>query len=188
MLLECLGGSNARVYNTVCLHTLTFTEAQLKIWRRGFKTPPPPVSSYSLSYPGNDFRRTKYVKDLRISLMETINRSIEAKELQVHRKFPKAESLWDCVSASEKSVRRAFRVTPRAVTETARVHLADATVHSVLHREDRAGGGRSGQAHPHHESRERHPRHTHASLRHSGRGDDSAPPSQRPAAGTCPLP
>ena len=97
----------------VCWHTLTFPEAQLKIWRRGFKTPPPPVSSYSLSYPGNDLRRTKYVKDLRISLMETINRSIEAKELQVHRKFPKAESLWDCVSTTwEMRVRRAFCVMP----------------------------------------------------------------------------
>ncbi|KAL3771691.1 hypothetical protein ACHAW5_000952 [Stephanodiscus triporus] len=40
------------------------------------------LSSYSLSYPGNDYKRTKYVKDLRISLMETINRSIEAKKFQ----------------------------------------------------------------------------------------------------------
>ena len=67
-------------------------------WRRGFKIRPPAVSSYSLSYPGNDYKRTKYVKDLRISAMETINRSIEAKEFQIHRKFPKHESLWDCVS------------------------------------------------------------------------------------------
>ena len=75
-----------------------YGEDQLKKWRRGFKIQPPPVSSYSLSYPGNDYRRTKYVKDLRISLTETFNRSFEAKKFQVHRKFPKAESLWDCVS------------------------------------------------------------------------------------------
>ena len=55
----------------------------MKKWRRGFKIQPPPVSSYSLSYPGNDYKRTKYVKDLRISLMETLNRSIEAKKFQV---------------------------------------------------------------------------------------------------------
>jgi bisphosphoglycerate-dependent phosphoglycerate mutase len=55
----------------------------VKKWRRGFKIQPPPVSSYSLSYPGNDYKRTKYVKDLRISLMETLNRSIEAKKFQV---------------------------------------------------------------------------------------------------------
>lgn len=49
---------------------------------------------------GNDYRRAKQVRDLRISLSETINRSIEAREIQVHRKFPKAESLWNCVSIS----------------------------------------------------------------------------------------
>ena len=75
-----------------------YGEDQLKKWRRGFKIQPPPVSSYSLNYPGNDYRRTKYVKDLRVSLSETINRSLEAKKFQIHRKFPKTESLWDCVS------------------------------------------------------------------------------------------
>jgi len=75
-----------------------YGEAQLKKWRRGFKIRPPPVSSYSFNYPGNDYKRTKYVKDIPISLSETINRSIEARKFQVHRKFPKTESLWDCVS------------------------------------------------------------------------------------------
>jgi len=77
-----------------------YGEDQLKKWRRGFKVQPPAVSSYSLNYPGNDYRRAKQVRDLRISLSETINRSIEAREIQVHRKFPKAESLWNCVSIS----------------------------------------------------------------------------------------
>jgi hypothetical protein len=66
-----------------------YGEAQLKKWRRGFKIRPPPVSSYSFNYPGNDYKRTKYVKDIPISLSETINRSIEARKFQIHRKFPK---------------------------------------------------------------------------------------------------
>ena len=77
-----------------------YGEDQLKKWRRGFKVQPPAVSSYSLNYPGNDYRRAKQVRDLRVSLSETINRSIEAREVQVHRKFPKTESLWNCVSIS----------------------------------------------------------------------------------------
>jgi len=77
-----------------------YGEEQLKKWRRGFKIRPPPVSSYSLSYPGNDFRRIKYVKDIRISLSETLNRSIEKRRLQIHRKFPKTESLHDCMQRS----------------------------------------------------------------------------------------
>jgi len=96
-----------------------YGEDQLKKWRRGFKIQPPPVSSYSLSYPGNDYRRTKYVKDLRISLTETINRSLEAKRLQVHRKFPKTESLWDCMQRSIPFYTQ--RIVPEAVNKGKRV-------------------------------------------------------------------
>jgi len=96
-----------------------YGEAQLKKWRRGFKIKPPKVSSYSLSYPGNNYKRTKYVKDLRISLSETINRSIEAKEFQVHRKFPKAESLWDCMQRSIPFYTQ--RIVPEAVNKGKRV-------------------------------------------------------------------
>ena len=77
-----------------------YGEEQLKKWRRGFTIRPPPTSSYSFSYPGNDLKRTKYVKDLRISWSETIVRSIESRKLQIHRKFPKTESLKDCMARS----------------------------------------------------------------------------------------
>ena len=77
-----------------------YGEEQLVKWRRGFKIRPPPVSSYSLSYPGNDYSRTKYVKDLRISWSETINRSLEERRFRIHRKFPKHESLHDCMQRS----------------------------------------------------------------------------------------
>jgi len=96
-----------------------YGEAQLKKWRRGFKIQPPQVSSYSLNYPGNDYKRTKYVKDLRISFRETVNRSIEAKKLQVHRKFPKAESLWDCMQRSIPFYTE--RIVPEAVNKGKRV-------------------------------------------------------------------
>lgn len=77
-----------------------YGEEQLKRWRRGFKIRPPPVSSYSMNYPGNDLKRIKYVNDLPISWTETVNRSVEQRKLQIHRKFPKAESLHDCMQRS----------------------------------------------------------------------------------------
>jgi len=96
-----------------------YGEAQLKKWRRGFKIRPPAVSSYSFNYPGNDYKRTKYVKDLPISLSETINRSIEARSFQIHRKFPKAESLWDCMQRSIPFYTQ--RIVPEAVNTGKRV-------------------------------------------------------------------
>jgi len=96
-----------------------YGEDQLKKWRRGFKIKPPPVSSYSLSYPGNDYKRTKYVRDLRISLSETINRSWEARKLQIHRKFPKTESLHTCMQRSIPYYTQ--RIVPEAVNKGKRV-------------------------------------------------------------------
>ena len=75
-----------------------YGEEQLKKWRRGYAIKPPPASSYSYHYPGNDIRRTKYVEDLHISLTETICRSIEDRKFTLHRKFPKSESLKDCMA------------------------------------------------------------------------------------------
>jgi 2,3-bisphosphoglycerate-dependent phosphoglycerate mutase len=72
-------------------------ETQFKQWRRGFSTPPPHVSSFSQHYPGNDARYTKYLNDVRWSLRETAIRSIEKGRLTFHRKFPKSESLKDCM-------------------------------------------------------------------------------------------
>jgi 2,3-bisphosphoglycerate-dependent phosphoglycerate mutase len=77
-----------------------YGEEQLKRWRRGYTVRPPPVSSYSLRYPGNDIQRTKHFKDLRISISETICRSLEQRRLVLHRKFPKTESLSDCMARS----------------------------------------------------------------------------------------
>lgn len=77
-----------------------YGEEQLQKWRRGYKIRPPPTSSYSLSYPGNDERRAKHFRDIRISFRETINRSIEKRKISIHRKFPKTESLKDCMDRS----------------------------------------------------------------------------------------
>ena len=92
---------------------------QLKKWRRGYTIRPPSTSSYSPLYPGNDERRAKHFDDVPISLRETINRSIEQRRFVLHRKFPKSESLKDCMDRSipfytkqiyEEAVRKGKRV------------------------------------------------------------------------------
>lgn len=97
-------------------------EAQLKKWRRGYKIRPPPVSSYSFHYPGNDSRRIKYVKDVRYSLTETFCRSVEDRKLSLHRKFPKCESLHDCMNRSIPFYTE--RIVPEAVARGKRVLIA----------------------------------------------------------------
>jgi 2,3-bisphosphoglycerate-dependent phosphoglycerate mutase len=72
-------------------------DEQFKAWRRGFDTPPPPVSSFSQHYPGNDQRYEKYLKDIRFSFRESLIRSIEKGSPTLHRKLPKSESLKDCM-------------------------------------------------------------------------------------------
>lgn len=50
-----------------------------------------------LSVPvGNDDRYMNYVQDLKISVFETLIRSLAHGKLEIHRQFPKAESLKDC--------------------------------------------------------------------------------------------
>mmetsp|Transcript_18961 Transcript_18961/g.19081 ORF Transcript_18961/g.19081 Transcript_18961/m.19081 type:complete len:735 (-) Transcript_18961:184-2388(-) len=71
-------------------------EKQFKLWRRSYKTRPPVVSSFSANYPGNDARYCDNVKDVRYSVFESIIRSIGNQRIQLHRKFPKTESLSDC--------------------------------------------------------------------------------------------
>jgi len=70
---------------------------KFKAWRRGYKARPPPLSSYSSDYPGNDDRYRNYVKDVRYSFTETLLRTFSEGQLQLHRKFPKSESLKDCM-------------------------------------------------------------------------------------------
>jgi 2,3-bisphosphoglycerate-dependent phosphoglycerate mutase len=96
-----------------------YGEDQLKKWRRGYRIRPPPVSSYSFSYPGNDKRRIKYVKDIRVSFTETFCRSIEDRKLRIHRKFPKCESLFDCMNRSIPFYTE--RIVPEAVAKGKRV-------------------------------------------------------------------
>jgi 2,3-bisphosphoglycerate-dependent phosphoglycerate mutase len=58
---------------------------------------PPPVSSFSLLYPGNDQRYQKYPRDVRYSLRESVVRSIVKGKIILQRKLPKTESLKDCM-------------------------------------------------------------------------------------------
>jgi len=72
-------------------------EKQFKAWRRGYAVRPPPVSSFSKHYPGNDPRYQKYLRDVRYSLKESAIRSIEQGKPMLVRKLPKSESLKDCM-------------------------------------------------------------------------------------------
>lgn len=96
-----------------------YGQDQLKKWRRGFDVLPPKASSYSFSYPGNDHRRTKCVKDLRISFRETFCRSIEARKFQINRKFPKSESLKMCMGRTIPFYTQ--KIVPEAVAKGKRV-------------------------------------------------------------------
>jgi bisphosphoglycerate-dependent phosphoglycerate mutase len=73
-----------------------YGDEQFMSWRRGFSTKPPPISPFSHAYPGNDIRYVKYVNDVEISLFETLIRSLAHGKLEIHRNFPKCESLKDC--------------------------------------------------------------------------------------------
>jgi len=75
-----------------------FGSAQFKKWRRGFDTQPPPVNSFSQYYPGNDDRYSNFVVDVRYSFSESLVRSFATGSLTLHRKFPKTESLKDCMA------------------------------------------------------------------------------------------
>jgi 2,3-bisphosphoglycerate-dependent phosphoglycerate mutase len=70
---------------------------QFLAWRRGYDTPPPPVSSFSVHYPGNDKRYQKYLHDVRYSFRESLIRTIESGRITLRRKLPKSESLKDCM-------------------------------------------------------------------------------------------
>ena len=70
---------------------------QFMKWRRGYDTRPPRISSYSSDYPGNDDRYRNYVKDVRYSLSESIIRTLANGRPELHRKFPRSESLQDCM-------------------------------------------------------------------------------------------
>jgi len=75
-----------------------FGNQQFRAWRRGYAVQPPPVDSFDPNYPGNDERYVNYVTDLRISLFESVIRTLAKGKLQIHRKFPKTESLKDCMA------------------------------------------------------------------------------------------
>ena len=97
-------------------------EKQFMSWRRGYAVRPPPVSSFSPQYPGNDVRYNKYLKDVRISLSETFIRSFESRKFSLHRKLPKSESLKDCMERTIPYFTE--QIMPEAVEKGKRVLIA----------------------------------------------------------------
>jgi 2,3-bisphosphoglycerate-dependent phosphoglycerate mutase len=80
------------------------------------------VSSFSPNYPGNDLRYLKYLKDLRYSVRESMIRSIEKGEFVLMRRFPKAESLKDCMDRTIPYFKE--RIIPDAVDQGKRVLIS----------------------------------------------------------------
>jgi len=74
-----------------------YGEAQFKKWRRGYDEPPPPISSFSSAYPGNDSRYVNFEDDIPLSFFETCIRTLAHGKIELHRAFPKTESLKDCM-------------------------------------------------------------------------------------------
>lgn len=97
-------------------------EKQFKAWRRGFNVRPPPVSSFSQHYPGNDLRYQKYLKDRRISVRESMIRSIEKGKIVIQRKLPKTESLKDCMDRTIPYFKE--RIAKEAVDQGKRVLIS----------------------------------------------------------------
>jgi len=97
-------------------------EKQFKAWRRGYKSPPPKVSSFSPHYPGNDRRYVKYLNDVRVSVTESLIRSIEEGRPSLHRKLPKSESLKDCMDRTIPFY--TDRIVPEAVNQGKRVLIS----------------------------------------------------------------
>jgi len=97
-------------------------DKQFRAWRRGYAVKPPPVSSFSPQYPGNDERYRKYLKDRRFSLSETIIRSIESQNFSLHRKLPKSESLKDCMDRTIPYF--TDQIMPEAIDKGKRVLIA----------------------------------------------------------------
>lgn len=97
-------------------------EKQFMAWRRGYAVNPPPVSSFSPQYPGNDIRYKKYLIDIRISFSETLIRSIESRKFSLHRKLPKSESLKDCMDRTIPFFTE--NIMPEAIDKGKRVLIA----------------------------------------------------------------
>lgn len=74
-----------------------YGQTKFQNWRRGCAMRPPKASSFSPNYPVNDMRYQKYVRDLPMSTHESFIRSMDATTFSLHRKFPKTESLKDCM-------------------------------------------------------------------------------------------
>lgn len=98
------------------------TEAQFKAWRRGYKERPPGVDSFSPAYPGNDKRYRKYLRDKRISLRESLIRTIESGKPKIERKLPKSESLKDCMDRTIPYF--AHQIVPEAINQGKRVLIS----------------------------------------------------------------
>ena len=80
------------------------------------------LNQYTYYNKGNDVRYVQYVKDLPISIFESIMRTFARRSLQIHRKFPKTESLKDCMKRTIPYYTNT--IYPTSITKGKRVLIA----------------------------------------------------------------
>ncbi len=98
-----------------------YGEEQFMAWRRGYTVRPPPISSFSIHYPGND-PRYKLINDIRLSVSGTLMRSFDGGKLTLERKYPRSESLKDCMDRTIPYYEQV--IVPEAIEKGKRVLIA----------------------------------------------------------------
>lgn len=99
-----------------------YGKEQFKLWRRGYKVRPPPVHSFSPSYPGNHKRYVRFMRDVPYSIRESLIRSIALGKPTLSRQFPKTESLQDCMRRTIPYL--IHNIQPEAIDQGKRVLIA----------------------------------------------------------------
>lgn len=109
-----------------------YGDEQFEKWVWGLDHRPPSVSSFSVNYPGNDDRYVSYCKDVKISFFESAIRSLVERKIEIHRKFPKTESIKDCMERTIPYFRDV--IVPTSVNKGKRVMIStsESTIRVLL--------------------------------------------------------
>ena len=99
-----------------------YGENKMQEWRHSYDIPPPPLTSFSPFYPGNDERYVKYAKYVPVSLFETVVRSLANRRFEVHHQLPKTESLKDSMERTIPYLKNV--IYPESIKKGKRVLIA----------------------------------------------------------------
>ena len=122
-----------------------YGERRFRAWRRGYRTRPPAVDSFSRHYPGNDATYRQHARDVRFSARESLVRSLAAGRPQLHRKLPKTESLHDCMQRTVPYWNDV--IAPRSYSCPSSVHTGS-RIRAFVRGQSRCDGGPTAPAAP----------------------------------------